>query len=143
MFADLLPLSRLSNWSARLANTIVHAVCVKLKAPPQIITVVDVIVETLVFCLIQVVHHDDIDSGNKLWGDGAHIGFSVASSVFEYLGAAGTTVAILVKEIAPEAVAIVAGCGAVDCMVDTGTAIREYQLAKSSSLTSRQIADAS
>ena len=72
MFADLLPLSRLSNWSARLANTIVHAVCVKLKAPPQIITVVDVIVETLVFCLIQVVHHDDIDSSDKFWGDGKH-----------------------------------------------------------------------
>ena len=97
-------LSRLSNRSARLANTVVHAVCVKLKAPPQIITVIDVIVETVVFSLIQVVHHGDIKSGNKFWGDGKHIGFSVVSSVFDFLGAAGAAMGILIKAIAPEAV---------------------------------------
>ena len=82
-----------------------------LKAPPQIITVVYVIVETVVFCLIQVMNHDDIDT---FWGDWKHLGFPIASSVFEYLGAAGTTVAILIKVIVQEALIVVAGCGAID-----------------------------
>ena len=128
MFADLLLLSSLGNWGARLVNIIVHGACLKLEVSPKIVTVIDVVVETVVFSLIQVVHHYRIDSHDKYWGDGPHIGFSVTSSVFVFLGAASTTAAILIKGIAPEAVVIAAGCGACTSAVATGTAYREYEL---------------
>jgi len=77
---------------------------------------------------MQVVHHDDLDSPDKVWGDDVLIGFSVGSSVFEVIEAASTTVGVLQPETLPYAVVAVAACGASSAVIKTGTSVREHEL---------------
>ncbi|KAG5651141.1 hypothetical protein H0H81_009733 [Sphagnurus paluster] len=92
---------KVSIWSANLASKIVHAICLKCKAPAQLSAVIEGVVGIVAFCLSQVVHHENLDSPDKVWGDDVLIGFSIGESVFEVIEAVSTTMGVLQPETLP------------------------------------------
>lgn len=84
-----MPVLRYDAYSCLASRSL--ALCVKLKAPPQISTPSRWSLKrwNLHGCLLPVLDSGrDIDSGDKFWDDGKHIDFSVrvASSVCSWLG---------------------------------------------------------
>ncbi len=87
---------------------------------------IDVAVAIVAFCLTQVVHHyqiQAISSSSSKDTDGALVGFSVGSSVYELVQNVSGTVGIVAEDPLTKlgATVVVAVCGASRAVLKTGT----------------------